>query len=214
MLIIEKNSLGDVWIALLQSIFRWGEDVAEETLELVGVHVSFCEACNDDPILIRYADAEHIEQMHKVFFSFESNLFGHSYHKLCKGPAGKNDLSDVIELLNREPTSKRALISLTGEGNGKVPCINAIHFLLRNEGLEVIYFSRGQDIYRKFYADSLCIFEMAKRVANGLNRPIARVTGFISSAHIYKDNLREIADILDDFPQAQSESVYLSETTA
>ena len=93
---------------------------------------SFAQGDYDsDPVLVRFASRENVEQMRKVFFTTEPNGFGHSYRDRIRGPRGRCDLSDVIELLDREPLSKRAAIVLAGEGDGRVPCINAVHFLRR-----------------------------------------------------------------------------------
>jgi thymidylate synthase len=76
--------------------------------------------------------------------------------------------------------------------------VNAIHFLRRNEGLQTLYFARGQDIFRKFYADAVCIYEMAQRVASALGIPLLTVSGLTSSAHIYLADLSEIEELLDE----------------
>ena len=102
----------------------------------------------------------------------------------------------VIELLSLEPDSKRAVATLVGDGDGKVPCVNAIHFLRRRPGLLVHYFARGQDVFRKFPADAVCIHDMAQRVAGALAIPVAEVAGTISSAHIYTSDLAAIEEVL------------------
>ena len=142
-----------------------GETVADETLELRGVAVGFEKASAIDPTLVRYAERRHIEEMRKVFFSSEPNGFGHSYRERMRGPDGRNDFLDISGLLRREPATKRAVLTLIGDSN-KVPCINVVHFMCRGDKLEASYFARGQDIYRKFYADALCIHEMARAWQN------------------------------------------------
>ena len=122
----------------------------------------------DDPLLVRFGAGLIVDEMRKVFFSDEPNLFGHSYRSRLCGPQGRCDLSDVIDLLHSHPMSKRALVTLMPSGDGSVPCINAIQFLCREDGLLATYFSRGQDIFRKFYADAVCVYEMAQQVASGL----------------------------------------------
>ena len=101
-----------------------------------------------------------------------------------RGPGGRNDLKDVIALLRAEPWSKRAVLTLCGEGDGKVPCVNTVQFLLRDT-LRTIYFARGQDAFRKFYADALCLADMAATVAAGLGAATGSISGFIGSCHVY-----------------------------
>ena len=194
---IRYSSLGETWLAALREVCQTGQTIDDETRELQNVCVTFEEGeFLEDPILRQFASVEHVQEMRKVFFSTESNQFGHNYGDKMRGPRGRSDLSDVIELLARQPWSKRAIVTLVGEGDGRVPCINAIHFMCREGGLVATYFSRGQDIFRKFYADGICIFEMARRVASSLDIRLIRTSGIISSAHIYLDDLDEIRSML------------------
>ena len=200
------RSLGETWLAVLREVYHSGQTVGDDTRELLHVCASFAQGDYDsDPLLVRFASRENVDQMRKVFFSTESNGFGHSYRDRMRGPGGRCDLSDVIELLQREPLSKRAAIVLAGAGDGRVPCISAVHFLLRAPGLVTTYFARGQDVFRKFYADGVCIFEMARRVADAIGVPVERVTGVISSAHVYLADLAAAGDVLagaDAMPRA------------
>jgi thymidylate synthase len=209
------RSLGDTWLAVLREVYNSSHTVGDDSRELLHICASFTDADYDtDPVLVRFASRENIVQMRKVFFTTEANEFGHSYLNRIRGPQGRSDLSDVIDLLRREPLSKRAAIVLAGEGNGNVPCINVVHFLCREQGLVATYFARGQDIFRKFYADAVCIFDMACRVADAAGVPIDRVTGIISSAHIYLADLSEVGRMLaeaESMPSAASTGVFPSE---
>jgi thymidylate synthase len=188
--------LGATWLAAVREVYRAGLTITGETREVLGLYTTFEQGdFPQDPLLARFASLRHVEEMRKVFFSADTNLFGHSYHDGLRGPRGRCDLSDVVELLAAEPCSKRALLTLTG-GNGRVPCINAVHFLRRNQGLQAVYFARGQDMFRKFYADALCIHEMGRRVASALDVPLLTVSGLTSSAHIYLADLPEIEKLL------------------
>ena len=85
------------------------------------------------------------------------------------------------------------MVTLCGPGNGKVPCVNVVQFLHRKGLLQTIYFARGQDAYRKFYADGLCVAKMARKVASALALPAGTVEGFIGSSHVYQRD-REAID--------------------
>ena len=170
--------------------------MGSEGLELLGAGLTFPAARGGDPLLERFGDAEMISEMRKVFFDDGANSLGHSYADLMRGPGGRSDLEDVIVLLRDEPWSKRAVVMLCGPPNGKVPCINVVQFLLR-EDLQTIYFARGQDAFRKFYADALCVGEMARRVAAGLSVAPGTITGFIGSSHIYHRDRPAIDRLLE-----------------
>ncbi len=194
---IRRLTLGETWLSLLCEIDRSGQTVGNETRELLNVWVAFERGeFQDDPLLVRFGAGLIVDEMRKVFFSDEPNLFGHSYRSRLCGPQGRCDLSDVIDLLHSHPMSKRALVTLMPSGDGSVPCINAIQFLCREDGLLATYFSRGQDIFRKFYADAVCVYEMAQQVASGLGTRVRLVSGAISSAHVYLADSDEIRRLL------------------
>lgn len=209
------SSLGETWLAVLREVVRAGQAVGDETRELLNVCAAFERGIfPGDPLLDRFASPQFVGEMRKVFFTSEANQFGHSYRDKLRGPQGRNDLSDIIGLLRHDPWSKRAVVALTGSGDGKVPCINTIHFLRREEGLTTNYFARGQDIFRKYYADGVCIFDMAARVASALGVPLLRISGLISSAHIYQKDLSEIHALLADAETFQQQRTALNEAAA
>ncbi len=188
--------LGGAWVRVLRAVCRTGEDVGGEARELRNVCLAFQEPlCKDGP-LATWSQRQPVEEMRKVFFTDQPNTFGHSYSHKIRGPRGLSDLSDVTELLAADPLSKRAAVVLVGNGDGRVPCINTVHFLRRQAGISVSYFARGQDIFRKFYADSVCLHEMGRRVASPLGLEVCQVAGMISSAHVYLADLAEAEAML------------------
>jgi thymidylate synthase len=190
-------SLGQTWVRLLAQILATGSPMAKEGLEILGTQVSFTAQEQVDPILDQFANQEMIRNMRDVFFSDSPNPLGHSYASLMRGPGGRNDLQDILGLLRSEPWTKRAVLTLCGSPNGKVPCINQVQFLVREGAVQTFYFGRGQDIFRKFYADGLCLAALARRVAQGLELPAAEITGLIASAHVYHEDLPGIRNVLE-----------------
>jgi thymidylate synthase len=81
---------------------------------------------------------------------------------------------------------------LSSQPGGKVPCISAVQFLVRDSAVHVMYFARGQDVFRKFYADGLCLTAMAQRVATALGTPLGIARGFIGSSHVYHEDMSAI----------------------
>jgi len=167
-----------------------------EGLELLGANVAFLLSSQTDEILERFADPQMIAEMKKVFFSDAPNALGHSYAKLISGPGGRHDLQDIITLLQTEPLTKRALVNFSSEPGGKVPCISAMQFLMRDDALQIMYFARGQDAFKKFYADGLCLTAMAERIATELRKPLGAARGFIGSSHVYHADLSRIRETI------------------
>jgi hypothetical protein len=182
---LKFDTLGETWINLVQVTLQAGVNADSEYSELLGVQVSFPAAEQTDAVVTQFGDRSLMAEMEKVFFSEGPNSLGHSYARLMSGPAGRRDLQDVIDLLRAKPSSKRAVVTVCGPGNNKVPCVNLMQFLIRKGLLRTIYFARGQDAFRKFYADALCVAKMARRVASALDLPAGTVEGFIGSSHVY-----------------------------
>ena len=194
--VLEFGSLGETWFNLVQLTLESGSPMSDEGWELLGVTVAFPATAEADPVLEALGNPEMIAEMKKVFFTEGPNSLGHSYLNQMRGPAGRNDFDDVIALLRAEPWTKRAAVSLCGPPNGKVPCINAVQFLVRDRAVRTSYFARGQDAFQKFYADGLCLGLMAHKVARGLGLPAGKVVGFIASSHLYRRDLPAIREVL------------------
>lgn len=183
--LLRCESLGEAWFRLVELVVRSGAPLGSEGLELLEVQAVFPASDEADELITRFGDRQLMAEMQKVFFADGENALGHSYAGLMRGPDGRNDLSDVIALLRAEPNSKRAVVTLCGAGGGKVPCINVIQFLVREGAVQTIYFARGQDAFKKLYADGLCLAKLARRVAAGLGIGTSTLTGFIGSSHVY-----------------------------
>jgi thymidylate synthase len=190
------GSLGETWIKLVQTTVRTGNSVDGKSIELLGVQVVFPAEVEGDEFIRQFGDSRMIAEMNNVFFADGGNALRHGYANLMRGPDGRQDLEDVISLLRAKPASKRAVVTLCGPGGGKVPCVNVVQFLIRAGVLRTIYFARGQDAFKKFYADALCLVKMARRVADGLGLPAGTVSGFIGSSHVYQEDLPAIDDFL------------------
>ena len=193
----------------MQNILTSSETLnVEDYLELRNYRISFvpdeCQALMSDERVMRdYAE------MRKVFFTQEANIFGHNYSRTLLGPKmGKeNAVDDIIQILSKTSTTRKAVLSFLPYGDEKVPCINLIHFLIRNNKLEITYFSRGQDIYRKFPCDAMCIIDFGKRVAKAMQLEISLITAVITSAHIYE---KDVVDAKTLITSCYSQKVILT----
>ena len=172
-------------------------DEQVEILELVGV--SFCIEFPDriDETIKKHCDPLMIESMVKNLNTFEPQ-FGYkiSYGERIFGKPDASAFSNVQSLLMRKPESKSATICLIKEDDvlkGHVPCIAAIDFKIRNDRLNLFYFARSQDVFKKSYADNLALAHLQRRLASELNVKGGSISGFIASAHLYKSDLPKIS---------------------
>lgn len=195
------GSLGEAWVHLVGQVLQNGECMGDEGLEVLRLQFICPAAINGDPIIARFGNPHLIAEMEKVFFGSGPNALGHSYAGLMRGPFGQAGLDGVISLLRSEPQTKRALLTLVPTGTGKVPCVNVIQFLVREQSLQTIYFARAQDVFKKLYADALCVARMAQLVADGMNLSAGSLTGFIGSGHIYDADLSASRKLLAEAPR-------------
>jgi len=194
---IISDTIGNAWKELVFKTLKKGNKLADEGLEILDVRIIFkADTLMYDQVLNTYADKEMILNMKKVFFTEEENSLGHSYfNKICS-PFNNDYRLDIVKVLSEKKESKRATLTLNSSGNGKVPCINVINFLIRDNKLYVYYFSRGQDAYKKFYADAIVISIMQSEIAKELSVDIGIITGYITSAHIYNSDMNNINKFL------------------
>jgi thymidylate synthase len=196
---ITCNTLGETWRSLVKTTKQNGIELADEGLEIIDVRVKFNHNSKTrDSILEKYADKNMIDNMMKVFFSAEKNSLGHNYSDKIKTPFNGNYLTDIVMVLKNKAISKKATLTLNSTGDGKVPCINVINFLIRDNELSTYYFARGQDAYKKFYADALCISKMQIEIAKQLSVKTGSITGYIASAHIYHEDNKKIDHFLTE----------------
>jgi thymidylate synthase len=196
MIEIEAVTIGEAWAGLVSRVVQSGSPMGDEGSEVLGVRVTFPASCERDPIVQQFGDPAMIAEMQKVFFTDAPNELGHTYANLMRGPDGRQDLQDVIALLRRNHVTKRAVVTFCPAGDGMVPCINVVQFMLRAGQLQTAYFSRGQDVYMKFYADALCIASMVQTVARGVGVPAGQITGLIASGHIYHRDMQAVRRLL------------------
>ena len=196
---IKEETIGQAWKELVILTKNNGVQLADEGLEILDVNIKFKHDFNsEDIILKKYADKKMIENMQKVFFSNEENDLGHNYFENMCSPYRNDYTIDIVRVLEEKRNSKRATVTLSSSGSGKVPCINVINFLIRDEKLNIYYFSRGQDAYKKFYADALVIATMQSNISKKLSVDIGEITGYITSSHIYNTDMTDINKFLNN----------------
>jgi len=127
--------------------------------------------------------------MQNNFFNQEPvDNWGYSYSQRLFNYNKINQIKMVIKQLKNNPLAKSAVITLTKPGfdSRHVPCLTTLDFKIRNRKLLLTCFARSQDIYKKMYADILCLAKIQKEVADKLNTKIGALYLNIVSAHIYQ----------------------------
>ena len=192
---VAAATIGGAWIEAMRAILSSGTQV-DDFLEILDLAFLVTDAGRPDAILDRLADPANVAEMRKVFFGGGASRFGHSYREAMRGPGPGDPLESAAEILAAKPSSRKAVVSLVGSGHDDVPCVCAIHFLVRGDRLHATYFARGQDMFNKFYADALCVVEMAERVRGRLGLAGVALAGCIGSAHVYVADVPRAREIL------------------
>lgn len=182
------KNLEQAYVQLIEKILKSKKRLEiEDIIELRNVRVQF-NFNNIENIFCNKRIYEDYLEMKKVFNTQEPNKFGHNYSNVIIGPKGNNiePINQIIDLLKTNINSKNAV--LTFLPYDKIPCLNIIQFLVRNGKLETTYYSRSQDIYKKFPLDALCIKDYTEKISSALDIKINKIVANITSAHIYKQD--------------------------
>ncbi len=114
------------------------------------------------------------------------------------GPRLKNpktdQLKNVIDLLKRKPSSRRAVVQLFRASDIEkdfldIPCTCNLQFLRRNKKLDLIVFMRSNDAFRGFSHDVFAFTLIQELVARSLNVELGHYHHFVGSMHLYESDL-------------------------
>ncbi|MEE3421229.1 MAG: non-canonical purine NTP pyrophosphatase [Succinimonas sp.] len=185
--------LKQTWLNLLYRIIKSNKSAKiEDYIELENVSVVLAPSSSIEEFYDNEYQLKMFHEMHKVFFSNEENIFGHSYKDAIQPPFQliKDPIDSVVYLLNKNETTRKAVLTFVPYDSDKVPCITSVQFLIRNKRLNIIYNSRGEDIYNKFPSDAMCVIECGRKIADKLKIKMGSVTANIASAHIYLKDIK------------------------
>lgn len=192
--------LSEVWLQLLQNVLNHGELTSDPTgdyleLQMLGFRAS--EFDPNNPTIIQHVREADIVEMRKVFLGGGPSAFAHDYwHQI----GGTGQLEMAVNELRKKASSRKAVVVLgIDDSRSTVPCVNALHFILRNNSLDLHYFSRGQDLWLKFVPDVLALRDLQRMAADmlGHGSTLGSICGAISSAHIYKRDLEAVRRLIE-----------------
>lgn len=136
-------------------------------------------------------------------FSDDGRTWRGAYGPRLRAWAGVDQLAAAIDLLRRDPQSRRAVITLYDpardfEPTKDVPCNNWLHFMIRNGRLHLNVAIRSNDIMWGF--SGINTFEwsvLQEMMAYWLGVPTGTAAYFISSLHLYDRHYQRADLILD-----------------
>lgn len=126
-----------------------------------------------------------------------------AYGFLMKYAHGFNQIEKVIEILKRDPNSRRAKINLNTPNEHVIetrdePCTMCLHFMIRNNNLDCTAVMRSNDIWFGFPYDVAFFTELQKYIAMRLGVEHGWYTHFAVSLHLYDRDVDKIAEIVEN----------------
>lgn len=116
---------------------------------------------------------------------------------------GFNQIDKIVELLQKDPMSRRAVINLNVPNEHVIetkdePCTIALQFYVRDTKLFCTGMMRSNDIWFGLPYDIIFFTELQKRIADRLGYNYGTYTHFVISLHMYDKDELKIKEILSN----------------
>lgn len=120
---------------------------------------------------------------------------------------GVNQVQNVIDLLSKKPTSRRAVIQLFDAADiatphKEAPCTCTLQFAVRSGRLHLTVTMRSNDAYIGLPHDVFCFTMLQEIVARTLKVRLGRYRHFVMSMHLYDKHADAAAQYLAEGVQA------------
>ena len=129
---------------------------------------------------------------------------------------GFNQLEQIIELLKKDPTTRRAVLNISDPAINRITtkdmqCTMSIQFLIRNGKLEETVYMRSNDVFFGLPYDYFFFVSLGQYIAKQLDLELSLYTHHATSMHMYlrdedKFNTKEISIINIDIDKIIGEN--------
>lgn len=126
-----------------------------------------------------------------------------AYGYILKEKFGFDQIEKIIELLQQDPNSRRAVLNINSANEHVIttkdePCTISIQFLLRHGKLNCTTVMRSNDLYFGLPYDAIFFTELQKYIAYRLNVQPGWWTHFVGSMHIYDRDVEKLSNLTQD----------------
>lgn len=123
---------------------------------------------------------------------------------------GHDQVTNVLELLRKRPTTRRALIQIfnaedLSAPHREIPCTTTLQFLQRDGNLEMITTMRSNDAYKGLPHDVFCFTMLQELFARSLGCEIGPYRHFAGSMHLYDDDRDDAVRLTEEGFQSRIE---------
>lgn len=152
----------------------------DNSLEFISQFSSFWEHLSDDGVTCNSAYGYLIQKAH-----------------------GFDQVEKVVEILRKDPTSRRAKININlpnpaVDTTKDEPCTMSLHFMIRKNNLDCTVVMRSNDIWFGLPYDVAFFTELQKRIADELGVGYGWYTHFAVSLHMYNRDAKKLAEIVEN----------------
>lgn len=152
-------------------------------------------------------DDEYIIKSSDFIYTYPERIF--NIHQVDRNDVinNINQFEVVCDRLRENDGSNRAVMTLYSSALDKdqqhIPCLQFIQATIRNNKLMLHIFFRSNDLYSAFPSNMLFISYLGIKLTEELKKeyPLLEFVGInynSSSLHIYKSDLKQARDVLDD----------------
>lgn len=115
---------------------------------------------------------------------------------------GFDQLNRIIELLKKDPSSRRALININIPNPRVIttkdePCTICMQFLIRDGKLNCTGIMRSNDIWFGLPYDVVFFTEVQKYIASELGIKVGTYTHFTTSLHVYEKDIDKLKKVIE-----------------
>lgn len=180
------------------------KDISDPVVSVRGISPSYLFG-----ELLWYFNGDDSLEFISNFSSFWKNISddgltcNSAYGWRIKNMCSFDQIEKVIELLTKDPNSRRAKININTPNRDVIetkdePCTMSLHFMIRKGGLDCTAIMRSNDIWFGFPYDVAFFTTLQKYIAKRLGIGYGWYTHFAVSLHMYDRDSEKIAAIVDD----------------
>ncbi len=212
--VIRGKKVGDVWLKILDTIFRFGykkkSQYADDQLEIVSL---ISVISNEDPENIDWKPYFKFSEKHfKEYLPqlMSSEIFGdvnYTYGSKLRNFKGINQIESIVNQLKEALYTRRA-VAVTFDvehdfDNPHSPCLDLIQVLVQDKLYLTAYF-RSNDMFGAWPENALALRNVQSEIAKRIGVPMGDLIIMSNSAHIYSSNWNEAKEILKKYPPVQT----------
>lgn len=126
-----------------------------------------------------------------------------AYGYIIRSKYGFDQISKVIELLRKDPYSRRAKININRANVNVIetkdePCTMSLHYLIRDGKLHTTTVMRSNDIWFGLPYDVAFFTELQRYIARRLGIPCGSYVHFVVSMHLYDKDYDKVKKIVEN----------------